>query len=418
MLVFLLLAGLSLEPIEVGEEVLDVRVVDLVADGHEDVVAVTKEHLYLFPDSAGPPVKRPAPPLTVVGRGLCGVVRDGIYREVKDPFGAWKETPTKRRSLLAGLGHSRPGLLASPGDIDGDGRDDLVLPVLDGFATAAGLVPMAPAARLAIKRNELFAVEYHIPVPVVGSWTGGARELVFFHDGLIESFRGVEPSDNVPLPLPTRGRDPESIRRNHVFLRDIDGDGRLDLVVVVAKGSTGFFGSFEATARYWHGGRVYHRGKKGFYRPISFLKVEGALLRPELIDLDSDGDLDLVLSTINTSILAAATGTAPGTYHLFRFEERAYRRNPAWTYRAPVPLSAFTAKPQPPVRFLPDLDGNGRPEALAIATKSVRLLEANRKGRFRRVDSVAVDAAGHLAVGATCAALGYEKGIVVVGASR
>jgi hypothetical protein len=203
-----------------------------------------------------------------------------------------------------------------------------------------------------------------------------------------------------------------------VFLRDIDGDGRLDLLVVVAKGSTGFFGSFEATARYWHGGRIYHRGKKGFYRPTSFLKVEGGLLHPELIDLDGDGDLDLVLSTINTSILAAATGTAPGTYHLFRFEERAYRRNPAWTHKGAVPLSAFTAKPKPPVRFLPDLDGDGRPEALGFGTKSVRLLEATRKGRFRRVDSVAVEKPGHLAVGKTRAAIAYATGVVVVEPGR
>ena len=329
-----------------------------------------------------------------------------------DPFGAWKEGEPGPVSLLSGLGRNQPGLLVSPGDVDGDGRDDAVLATREGFRAPRGLVPIAPTADLVIKRNEMFAVEYKIPVPVLGNWSGQGRELVFFHDDSIVSYRGVRETDRVPLPLPTHGKNVDSIRRNHVFVRDIDGDGRLDLLVVVARGSTGSF-SFEATARFFHGGRIYHHGKQGFFRPRSFLKVAGVLLKSTLIDLDSDGDLDLILSSVIPSAEAAIRGNADGLYHCFRFEKRAFRRLPAWTFKGSVPLSTFTEKPVPPVRFLPDLDGDGRPEALAVGP-TVILYEANREGDFRRVARIKLKGATRSHAGTRRAALAHESGIVVV----
>lgn len=413
MVPLLLWFGIALEPVALPEKPLDVRVVDIDADGVEDVVAVGETKLFLFRGGRGPALVREAPPLTVVGRGLCGVVRDGRFRAVQDPFGDWKEGEPGPASLLAALGRTKPALLVSPGDLDGDGRDDPVLSGPAGFHAPGAVVPVVPTATLDILRNETFAVGFRIPVPTVGNWSGRGRELVFFHADQVLAFRGAERTDAIPLKLPTRGREAESIRRNQVFVRDIDNDGRLDLLVVVAKGATRLFATFEATARFFRGGRVYHHGKQGYYRPASFLKVAGALLKPELMDLDSDGDLDLVLCTVEMGPLAHARGSAEGTYHLFRFETRAYRRNPAWTFRGQVPTSAFSEKPQPPVRFLPDLDGDGRPEALSIG-KEVRLLEADRMGRFRRVARHAATGVGRPAVGRTRAAVPHAGGLLLV----
>lgn len=418
MLPLLLIAGIVFRPVPIDEPILDVRVVDVDADGHEDLVVVTEKSLLLLRSAKLPIVRHPAPPLTVVGTGLLGVVQEGRYRAVRDPFGAFELGEPGGDSLLAALGRSKPALLDAPGDLDGDGRDDPVFCGPLGFHTPAGLVPLVPEAQLKILHNEAFSVEYRIPVPVAGNWSGGVGpELVFHDDHALIAFRGTRQTDRIPLPLPTRGKEAAAIRRNHVFIRDIDGDRRLDLLVVVARGKTQFMSRFEATARLFLGGHVYDHEKKGFFRPSSFIKVSGMLIQPSLVDLDADGDLDLVLSTIDISILSMATGTAPGTYHLFRYEKDGYQRKPAWTYRGPVPLSTFTENPEPPVRFLPDLDRDGKPEALAVG-RVVRIWEASDKGTFEPGPQLELAEAGRPALGRRLAALPHKNGLVVVEAGR
>ena len=417
MLPLLLLAGLVLRPVDLGEPITDLRIADIDADGVQDIVAVSKEHLFLLRGGKGPAVKRAAPPLTVVGRGLFGIVRDGRYRTVKDPFGAWKEGEPGARSLLGALGRGEPAITESPGDLDGDGKDDPILSGPAGFHTPAGLVPVIPEAQLEIGRNEAFAVEYRIPKAVIGAWSGHGREIVFVDGGEVRAFTGRREAARVPLPLPTRGQDAGAIRRNQVFLRDVDGDGRLDMVVVMAKGKTELFAKFEATARFFLGGEIFNHDVKRFHRPKSTLKVSGVFLSSALLDVDGDRDLDLVLTTIDISIFSMATGTAPGNYHLFRFEDGAYQRKPAWTFRGPVPLSTFTEKPEPPVRFLGDLDGNHRPEALSI-DGLVQIFEANGDGEFEPGMSARVEEAGRPAIGERTAAVPHRGGILIVEAAH
>jgi hypothetical protein len=411
-LLLLLLAGTSLSPIELEGPVLDARVADVDGDGKEDIVALTARELILLPGGKLPAIRREAPPLSVVGRGLMGVVRDGRFRPVEEPFGAWKEGAPGAASLLALLGRGAPALLASPGDLDGDGRDDPVLCGPLGFETPNGLVALSPAATIEVDRNEAFAVEYRIPLPVVGNWTGTPRELVVFDDEAVRAFRGPNETDRIPLPLPKKSEAAAAIRRNQIFVRDVDADGRLDLLVVVASGETQLFAKFEATARLFRGGHVYDAARKSFFRPASFLKVAGVLLETALVDVDGDRDLDLVLCTIDVSIFAAATATAPATYHVFRWGSDGYERKPAWTYEDEIPLAAFQAEPEAPVRFLPDFDRDGVPAALVIGDE-VRLLLHDGKG-FAAGPAVRAPGARLPAVGTQRAAVPYDKGVIVV----
>ncbi len=414
--VLLLLGGITLSPIELPGPVLDARVADIDGDGREDVVALTATELILLPGGRLPAVRREAPPLTIVGKGLLAVVREGRCRLVADPFGAWNEGAPGASSLLGLLGRGAPALLLSPGDLDGDGRDDPVLCGPTGYETPAGLVPFVPGASLEIARNESFAIEYRIPLPAVGSWSGKPGELVLFDDEAVRSFRGAEETDRTPLPLSQRNEAASSIRRNQVFLRDVDGDGRLDLLVVVASGETQLFAKFEATARLFRGGRIYDAAKKSFFRPASFLKVAGVLLETALVDVDGDGDLDLVLCTIDISIFHAARAAAPATYHVFRWDAEGYERKPAWVHEDEVPLAAFQEEPEPPVRFLPDYDKDGKPAALSVGEEVCVLLHDGEG--FAAGPAVRAPGAMKPAFGRERAAVPYGSGVVVVEGSK
>ena len=398
MILALLLAGVVFREIPIADPVLDVRVADIDADGTEEIIAVTKKELLVIGGETGTKILRrmPVSPLTIVGRGLL---------------------TTPKGSLLGGSGHGDPVLLLSPGDLDGDGRDDPVFATAAGISTPAGLVAWVPSAKLEIKNAEAFAVEYALPVPAVGNWTGqsyaAGTELILYEGHTLRAFHGLEKRAELAIPLKDLTKKAEGIRRNKVFVRDIDNDGRLDLLLTMAKGSLRMFSDFEVTIWHFPGGRVYDKKRKGFYRPASAFKLAGTLLGVRLLDVDGDGDLDLSVATATTSLVGIPTGQ----YTLFRCEDGKLQRKPTWTFTTPVPLAAFKREPVAPVDILPDFDGDGMPELVARGMvkgrKMVRLFRANKKGGFDKVASVRGDASVP-AIGKTRAAMITKTGLVVL----
>ena len=369
MIALFLLAGLGLTELPLDDPVLDVRIADIDADDREEIIAVTGKELVIV-RADGKTERRPVTPLTIVGRGLLAVCGDeGLVDLAGKRLGP--------RPLLNALGRGDPVLLDSPGDLDGDGRDDPIYSTLEGIVTPGGLVPVRPAASLEIGRAEAFAVQYTLPVASVGRWSGAKPELVVYDEGTIRSFDGTRESDRLELPLQEFAQSAEGIRRNEVFVNDLDRDGRLDLLLVMARGSLKVFADFEVNVWEFRGGRVYDRERKGFYRPATALKVSGALLDARLFDADGDGDLDLALTTISTSILSAATAQ----YLLFRCEEGKLERNPSWQHEGVVPIESLKREPDPPATIVPDLDGDGRPE-LIVRGAGVRLLRGTEEGGF------------------------------------
>lgn len=386
----ILLAGVVLLPVPLPEPVLDVRVADVDADGREEIVAVTAKELLLIDANGKIVSRRPALPLTIVGHGLL----------------SGKLTPPP---LLGGLGIAKPILADSPGDLDGDGKDDLIYATRAGFVAPGGIVPVRPEAVIEIKRAEAFAVQYAIPVPAVGGWTSAAtRELVLYDQAKIRSFLDGKQTASLTLPIKELAPDAEGIRRNEVFIRDLDADRRLDLLLVMGKGSMKLFAQFEVSAWHFPGGRIYNEKRKGFYRPATVIKVSGALLESALVDADGDGDLDFALSTVSTSMLSLPKATQ----FVFLCEKGKLARRPAWTYTGPISMSAFGLEPDPPYDLLPDYDGDGRPELVA-RTNELRVLRANDKGGFDVALRSSV-AAGKPACGRTFAAMITKKGLLLV----
>ncbi|MHC4450667.1 MAG: FG-GAP-like repeat-containing protein [Planctomycetota bacterium] len=400
----LLLAGLVLLEVPIKEPVLAVRVADIDANGTEEIIAVTSKELFVIqPD--GQFSTMPAPALTIVGHGLLvHTAPEGLVDREGKKIGP--------RPLLNHLDAGKPALLTSPGDLDGDGRDDPIYATQDGIVTPKGLVPVLPRASLEIKRSEAFAVQFTSPIPAVGNWSGKSsgkgRELVLFDDNSIRCFAGAQQTAQLALPLKEFARSAEGVRRNEIFVRDLDRDGRLDLVLVMGRGSMKVFAEFEVNVWEFRGGRVYDEKRKGFFRPATTIKVSGALLGARLFDADGDGDLDLALSTISTSILSAATAQ----YLVFRCEDGKLERKPTWRHQGVIPITALKREPDPPATLLPDLDGDKRPE-LVLRGPGVRVLRGTKAGGFAEAAKHRGDAQRPVA-GRKLAVMITKKGLLII----
>jgi len=400
MLGILLFAGVVLHPIGIAEPVLEARIADVDADGKEEIVAVTAQELLVLDASGKIEARHPVSPLTIIGRGLLAFgdpkgVRHADGRKIGPP------------ALLGGLGLGKPAILVSPGDLDGDGRDDPIYAAREGFVVPAGIIPVHPGAALEIKGAEEFAVQYAIPVPAIGGWSGTERELVLYDEQTVLSYLGLKKTARLPLPLKDITKEAEGIRRNDVFLSDFDRDARLELLLVMGKGSMKMFSEFEVSIWHFSGGRVYDTKRKGFFRPATVIKVAGALLDSNVLDYNGDGKLDLAIDTVSTSLIKAATGT----HHIFLCKDGKLERKAAWMHRSSIPLTAFKTDPDYPVTVLPDLDGDGRPE-LIDRKQGVRLLRGNAKGGFDDGARQA-GAAGRPTLGRRLAVMITDKGLLV-----
>lgn len=262
------------------------------------------------------------------------------------------------------------------GDLDCNGRSDLLIGRLDGTVAryeAVGPNPReTPAFRLVANEFEgirIIGQQVGPPLPVGPSMHGantmaladhdGDRDLDlfwgdFFEPGLLlipnggtcpaPNFRNPPVQFPVGSPLLTSGY-------NAPAFGDLSGDGRADLVVGVLGGA---YNPLRTSAE-----NLYYltRGAGAAWevrsrRLLPALDV-GSESIPALADLDADGDLDLVLSN-------KLDPSDPQASSVYRLENVGTARNPEFRMRTPLDLGRrFHAAPA-----FADLDGDRHLDAL------------------------------------------------------
>jgi hypothetical protein len=291
---------------------------------------------------------------------------DLLYVTAQSVFVVGAQGP---RSLLSGrrLMFTMPSAEALPYwhgvvDLDGDGRDDLVLPDPDGYElyrqtearelTAAGrvdaesefakelparLARIAPGTRPVVTRRVLRSV---FPARIDAD---PRLDLVTLRQDMVVGF--LQRPDGTFESEPSVLRRLVSPRTGPIFGRaeigaspavkhgDVDGDGRVDFVVpeqdvkelvtrlriflskTPADGAPDAGDTSEADAR--------RPGRMPAERPSQVIKLSSITLEPELVDVNGDGYLDLGATTFRSDRLLSLSGPLRSidfTHYVFLFQ--------------------------------------------------------------------------------------------------
>jgi FG-GAP-like repeat len=262
------------------------------------------------------------------------------------------------------------------GDLDCNGRSDLLIGRLDGTVAryqAASPDPRgAPAFRLVASEFEgirIIGQQVGPPMPLGPSMHGANTMALADHDGdgdldlfwgdffepglLLIPNGGSCPAPNFrnpPVQFPV-GSPLLTSGYNAPAFGDLSGDGRADLIVGVLGGA---YNPLRTSAEnLFYLARGEGTGWEVRSRRLLPLLDIGSESVPALADLDGDGDLDLVLSNkLDPSDLQ--------TSFVYRLENVGTADRPAFRIRPPLDLGRrFHAAPA-----FADLDGDGRLDVL------------------------------------------------------
>jgi len=297
-------------------------------------------------------------------------------------------------------------------DFTGDGLDDLVLPVADGyriyFQTAPGVFGkiahleddlsegVPPAIRPAgfaqaseilsstfVATTELPRIE---PVDINGD---GLTDFVLVRNDTITYFiqKPKEPGTFLSRPpwrvsfrIPTLKDEirKDSVNLSLIKFADINHDGLADLIVTRIEGTLGLWDSIK-TKIYIH----YGNGK-GNFETATCLAIDGVSIDPEFIDMNGDGKLDAVTSRLRTDLMKQGVslfvlGDIPISYEVWQFDpaKGTFMTDPVYEKRilvAKADLDKTGAGAVPLVFVRGDLNGDGRPDMLEMNPKTKELL--------------------------------------------
>ena len=294
-------------------------------------------------------------------------------------------------------------------DLSGDGLDDLVVPLPDGyrvyFQTAPGVfgktatleADLPPTSPRALGVSAFADAPEIAPAQFVSFAELPRLEIVDINgDGLsdlvlirkeamtyyLQKERGVFPStrpNRVTYEIPTLRTEARKDSVNLAIIRfvDINADKLADLVVTKIEGQLGLFESIK-TSIYLHLGNG-----KGNFLANRRIVIDGVSIDPEFIDMNADGKLDIVTSRLRTDLLKQAAnsvifGDVTITYEVFQFdpEQNEFLQEPVFEkqiFVARKDLEKTGAGAVPLVFIRGDLTGDGKPDLIAIDPKTSEL---------------------------------------------
>lgn len=300
-------------------------------------------------------------------------------------------------------------------DLDGDGLPELLVPTQEGYLLlrrAGPQAPLAPAGKLSVPSQHRFGpgLETALLNRFISSTSRLRRLVVLDLDGDakldlcayrkqgLARFRQrpggafpEQPDDELALDIVNESEQEKKEREGtdafanlRLDLRDLDRDGRPELIGTRTVGSVGVFETMR-TQHYIFRGRP--DGTWDQRNPTSILSLKGVSPEPEALDLDGDGKLDLAVASYRmdmyTNVKRALFESMKISYMVFlqRAEGR-FEDDPDWSLDLDVPLSTLEKRGgAQAATFAADLDGDHVRDLVARrADGALRVARGRRDG--------------------------------------
>ncbi|MEZ6197700.1 MAG: VCBS repeat-containing protein [Planctomycetota bacterium] len=305
-----------------------------------------------------------------------------------DLFHPGDEIPLSRPGFFRAAREGAPALWHWDRDVDGDGRDDLLLPVDDGVVLRRGgkdggfappvAIPLPTSRTIEPSAPEQFSFTRSLPHPIFADVTGDGRSDLAWFDG---EGLGFAPQDaeghfgaarRFALPW-LADAEGGVVEQTDVSLTDLDGDGRDDLLLSRMRADRERVTDMKTTLV----ALLQQKGAEPFgRRPDLALVIPGVVgVGPTLLDCDGDGRRDLVVGAYGSGIsdlLSRLVKRVPITFHVYLgLAKGVFSDTPATTVKVNAPQAIFSSfGARHAARIAPDLDGDGVVDLVTVDTRS------------------------------------------------
>lgn len=290
-------------------------------------------------------------------------------------------------------------------DLDNDRRTDLLFPTKDGYLVYANMAKtgLENRGRIAVPSSERFGppmetrflnrfltyistLQRVVAVDMNGD---GRKDLVAYrHKGLAifkqrPGCRFLEQPDTVKslsvvekAAEQSKKKDAENNKDKFanvkLALRDLNNDGRMDIVATKTIGEIGVFESLRTQVL------IFLATKDGIQdsKPDRIINLKGLTLFPEFTDFNGDKDIDIVLSSLRmdlfTNVKRAITKSVSTTYtvYLYRGGPRVYSKSADFERSVDAELELIEKQGQVRLSyFRGDINGDGLKDMVTIASK-------------------------------------------------